>query len=99
VELPQLASARKRISNKIKPIFPNENITWLGVCDVHVEDDDDDECDDGREPVDGEHDEDAEERAQQGNPLVVILVRKFRKKLWETGFKKPMLQICTDLEM
>ncbi len=50
-------------------------LTWLGVRDVHVEDDDDDEGDDGGEPVDGEHDEDAQEGAQEGDPLVVVLER------------------------
>ncbi len=50
-------------------------LTRFCVRDVHVEDDDDYERDDGGEPVDGEHDEDAQEGAQEGDPLVVVLER------------------------
>ena len=47
-------------------------LTWLLVRDVHVEHGDASEGDDGRDPIDGEHHEQAEEEAQQGDPFVVV---------------------------
>lgn len=60
----------------MKCIIFHRFLTGLCISNVHVEDDDDHESDNGREPINGEHDEHAEEGAEQRHPLVVILSAK-----------------------
>lgn len=51
-------------------------LTWLLDCDVNVEEDLNGVCEQCSPPVNDEHDDAAEDCTQQGEPHVVIFIRR-----------------------